>query len=118
MTVYRHTITSELQGEKRRYLRVKRSPAFARLEEFHANKELGKIIQQLSCRPPDMLDLQSLPCPTRGQITDHYTVQVVLNEYFKEWHAIPTTLDPAADKLARDPDWCVALPSGVPHQEQ
>ena len=102
-------LLSELQGEKRRFMRMQSSPAYARLEEFHANKELGKIIQQLSCRPPDMLDLQSLPCPTRGQITNHYTVQIVLNSYFKDWHAIPKSLDPAADKLARDPDWWHSL---------
>ena len=104
-----NSLLKELQGERRRFLRTKSSPAFARLEEFHANKELGKIISQLACRPPDMLDLQSLPCPTRGQIIDHYTVQVVLNDYFREWHAIPASLDPAADKLARDPDWWHSL---------
>jgi hypothetical protein len=55
------------------------------------------------------MDLQTLPCPTEGQITDHYINQRKMHKFLFNWHAIPATLDPAADRLARHPTWSSTL---------
>jgi hypothetical protein len=90
-------------------MRANESPATRKLDELYEEEELGRVIKHLSGRADDQLELQSLPCPTNGQITDHYALQAIVNEYFHEWHAIPKTLDPAADLLARHPEWWQSL---------
>jgi hypothetical protein len=43
-------------------------------EELRKIGQLGKLIELLTCNPPNELDLQTLPCPTAGQIADHYVI--------------------------------------------
>jgi hypothetical protein len=78
-------------------------------EELRKIRQLGKLIEFLTCNPPNELDLHTLPCPTAGQIVDHYAIQRTLNEYFQGWYAILTDLDSAATRLATDPVWHSAL---------
>ena len=65
-------------------MRLRQSPAIRKLDSLREKHKLGRIIEILSARSPDQLDLQSLPCPTDGQITDHYHIQAILNEYFED----------------------------------
>jgi len=90
-------------------MRLKQSPAIRKLDSLREKHKLGRIIELLSARSPDQLELQSLPCPTTGQITDHFNIQAILNEYFEDWLAIPRGLDAAADLLANHHSWWKSL---------
>jgi hypothetical protein len=103
-----------LQGKRRATMRDEQNANLHEREELRKIGQLGKLIELLTCNPPNELDLQTLPCPTAGQIADHYVIQRTLNEYFQGWYAIPTDLDPAATRLATDPVWHSALYVYVP----
>jgi hypothetical protein len=86
-------------------MRLKTNPQIQKLDVLHKAKELGEVIKLLSNRSPGHLDLQSLPCPKYGQLTDPVLVTEALKTFFKDWHAIPKNLDPAANQLARNPEY-------------
>ena len=90
-------------------MRDKHNANLHKREELRKTGQLGKLIELLTCEPPNELDLQTLPCPTAGQVTDHYANQRTLNNYFQGWYEIPKDLDPAAMRLATDPVWHTAL---------
>ena len=92
-----------LHGKRREAMRELTNPEISKRDAMRKQKKLGDLIHELSGRSRGQLDLQSLPCAHHGQITDPVRVQDLLNEYFKDWHAIPQDLDPAAEKLARHP---------------
>ena len=90
-------------------MREKTNPAIQKLDKLRKDHKLGEVIQRLSGRSPGQLDLQSLPCPDNGQITDPLQIHDNVQEYFKDWHAIPPGLDPAAHHLAQNPTWWKSL---------
>jgi hypothetical protein len=102
-------IKGMLHGSKRAALREDTNEAIRDRDAMHKMAKLGMLIQLLSCEPPDTLDLQTLPCPIAGQITDHYEIQRLVHAHLFRWHAIPKNLDPAAEKLAKDPEWYKTL---------
>ena len=98
-------IKDQLHGTNRAEMRNLISPAIRHRQHLHATHQLGRIIQELSCQAPHQLELASLPCPERGQITDPVQIQQHLNSHMRQWYAIPDQLDPAALHLARHPHW-------------
>jgi len=92
-----------VHGSQRDRLRLATNDRIRQLEQLRENKDLRRLIEILSGRPRDQLDLNALPSDTEGLIIDHYRIQQKLNEYFADWHSIPKTLDPAADHLAKHP---------------
>ena len=94
-----------LHGTLRRDMRDKINPIIKKRDKLWKQRQLSQLIEQLSGRGRGQLDLQSLPCPILGQMTDQNQIKDTLHDYFKEWHAIPPGLDPAADHLARHPTW-------------
>ena len=98
-----------LHGSKRAEMRTNQNDELRHREELRKKKQLGTLIELLTYDPKRDLDLQTLPCPTRGQVVDHYENQRTLNKYFHDWHAIPPDLDPAAHHLAHKPLWWTTL---------
>jgi hypothetical protein len=43
-------------------------------QDLYKAGKLSMLIDLLTCAPPKDLDLQTLPCPIAGQITDHYEI--------------------------------------------
>jgi hypothetical protein len=60
-------------------------------------------MQLMSGKPNEELDLQTLLSEEEGLIIDHYRIQHKVISYFKDWHCVPKTLDPAADSQATHP---------------
>jgi hypothetical protein len=50
----------------------------------------------MSGKPREEIDLQTLPLEEEGLIIDHYSIQHKVISYFRDWHCVPKTLDPAA----------------------
>ena len=98
-----------LHGRKRALMLTENNATQQERADLHSTGKLGMLIDQLTCNPTMELDLQTLPCPLAGQITDHYEIQRLVNAHLYRWHAVPTNLDPAAEKLAKDPDWYKTL---------
>ena len=98
-----------LHGVQRRKIREKTNPAIQKLDKLRRDHKLGEVIQRLSGRSPGQLDLLSLPCPINGQITDPRQIHDDVQDYFKDRHAIPLGLDPAAHHLAQNPTWWKSL---------
>jgi hypothetical protein len=91
-------------------MRANESPATRKLDELYEEGELGQVIKHLSGRADERsTELQRLPCPSIGQVTDYYAFLAIVSEYYHEWQALPKTLDPAADLLARHPVWWQSL---------
>jgi hypothetical protein len=96
-------IKSRLHATQREAMRDRTNPAIRRIDKMRRNKDLAGIIQSLCGTQQSALDLQTLPSADCGQITDPPQVHEALKTKFHDWHAIPTTLDPAADHVARNP---------------
>ena len=90
-------------------MREKINPAIQKLDKLRQALKLGEVIQRLSGRSPGHLDLQSLPCPLTGQITDPLQIHDNVQDFFEDWHALPKNLDPAAHHLAQHPTWWKSL---------
>ena len=75
---------SLLHGSKRDTYRREMNPRIRQLEELRDDKKLGRLIQLLSGKPNQHLDLQTIPSETEGQIIDHYRIQRLINDYFAE----------------------------------
>ena len=90
-------IKGQMHGADRADMRLAMNTEIRNREKLRKANKLGKLIELLSCRPPEDLYLQTLPCPVRGQIVDHYANQETLNAYFYDWHAISKDHDPAAN---------------------
>jgi hypothetical protein len=80
------------------------SAKILRRDDLRQKRKLGEVIEALSNISPSYLNLNTLPSPVHGQIRDPVLIQQELNEYFNQWYALPENLDPAADRLARDPE--------------
>jgi hypothetical protein len=70
---------------------------------------MGKVIQLLTDQPLGHCSLQTLHCPTEGQIVDHYRIHSRVTEFFNDWYCTPNDLDPAAEALTTLPDWWKSL---------
>jgi hypothetical protein len=57
----------------------------------------------MSSKPKEELNFQTLPSEYEGLIIDYYRIQHKVINYFKNWHCILRTLDPATDCLATHP---------------
>ena len=86
-------------------MRERTNPELKRRLQLWKQHKLGELIQDLSGKPTGHLDLQSLPSPTHGQITNQAHIQDITNEYLADWHAIPKELDSAANHIARHPTY-------------
>jgi hypothetical protein len=64
-----------LHGTMRAEMRIGMNATTKKLDSLRASHELEKLTEILACRPQATLDLQTLLCPTRDQITDHYEIQ-------------------------------------------
>ena len=102
-------IKNLLHGKKRPIMRDESNANLHERQELYKAGKLGMLIDLLTCAPPKDLDLQTLPCPIAGQITDHYEIQRLVHAHLYRWHAIPKNLDPAAERLAKDPEWYKTL---------
>jgi hypothetical protein len=76
-------IKNLLHGTLRAAMRIGMNVATKKLDYLRALHELEKLIELLTCRPQVILGLKTLPCPTRGQITNHYEIQRQLDDYFE-----------------------------------
>jgi len=75
------------------------------VNEAYRSKDLAKVIKLLTAQPGDHCDLQTLHCPTKGQITDHFAIHSHVTAFFREWYNSPPDLDAAAQNLTTTPDW-------------
>ena len=98
------SIKSQLHGRKRRQMRNDMSAAIRRIDNLRATNKIGEMIQALSSSPREHLDLDSLPCSTRGQIVDPPAIHSTLSDYFSEWYSSPPDMDAAAVALDTAPD--------------
>jgi hypothetical protein len=57
-------------------MRVAQNETLRKREQLREEQKLGTLIRLLTERPQEELDLQTLPCPTEGQITEHYAIQI------------------------------------------
>jgi hypothetical protein len=92
-----------VDGSQRDALEKKINSNIQQCSELHSDSKLGQLIQLMSGKPKEELDLQILPSEEEGLIIDHYRIQHKVISYFKDWHCISKTLDPAADCLATHP---------------
>jgi hypothetical protein len=91
-----------LHGKRQTTMRDEQNANLYEREELRKIEQLGKLIEFLTCNPPNELDLQTLPCPTAKQIANDYVIQETLNPYFQGWYVIPTDLVLAATRLTTD----------------
>ena len=64
-------LKNQLHGKKRASLQAESNATQRERQDLDREAKLGMLIDQLTCTPPQDLDLQTLPCPIAGQITDH-----------------------------------------------
>ena len=102
-------LKSLVHGSQRNAMQQDRNANIRKRDELHAEGDLGKLIRLISGKPTEGLDLQTLPSEEEGLIIDHHRIQHKVISYFKDWHCIPKTLDPAADHLAKHPLWWQSL---------
>jgi hypothetical protein len=98
-------IKSRLHGEERHRMRRAVNAEILRRDELREKQKMGELIQALNNKPQAHPQLHTLPSPVYGQITDPVLIQKELNDYFRAWFALPENSDPAAERLARDPEW-------------
>jgi hypothetical protein len=79
---------------------IKKLKIWQRAKLYSDGGKLGQLIQLISGKPRVELDFQTLPSEDR---VDHYRIQNKFISYFRDWHCIPKTLDPATDHLAIHP---------------
>jgi hypothetical protein len=96
-------LKSLVHGLQRDALQKKMNFNIRKRSELHSEGKLGQLIQLISGKPKEELDLQTLPSEEEGLIINHYRIKHKVISYFKYWHCIPKTLDPAADFLALYP---------------
>ena len=80
-----------------------------RRDELREKQKMGELIQALNNKPQAHPQLYTLPSPVYGQITDPVLIQKELNDYFRAWLTLLENTDPAAERLARDPEWWASL---------
>jgi len=102
-------LKGDAHGRNRTEMIEKQDDGTRKRQQLWQENRLGTLIRLMTGAPASTLDLQTLPCPTRGQIVDHFEIQVALNEFFHDWHAIPQNLDPAARRLATNNIWWLSL---------
>jgi hypothetical protein len=92
-----------VHGSQRDELRRQSNAEIRKVGKLHDQRELGKVIRLLSGKPVQHLDLQTLQSNEHGLLSNHFVIQRELNQYFHDWMCIPSTLDPAAEHMARHP---------------
>lgn len=102
-------LKGDAHGRDRMEMLSKQDSGISKRQELWRENRLGTLIKLMTGAPETTLDLQTLPCPTRGQIVNHFEIQVALNQFFHDWHAIPQNLDPAAKRLATNNIWWLSL---------
>jgi len=102
-------LKSMIHGRQREEYRRNMGKEVRKMEDLRQRENLGRLIELLSGKPREQLDLQTLPSAEEGQIVDHHRNQATINEFFRAWHAIPPDLDAAAQHLSTHPLWWQSL---------
>jgi hypothetical protein len=93
-----HQITSELlkttiikfkslvHGSQRDALQKEMNSNIQQRSELYVDSKLGQLIQLMSGKPKEELNLQTLPLEEEGLIIDHNCIHHKVISYFKDWH--------------------------------
>jgi hypothetical protein len=92
----RSSVKRTLHGAFRTHMQNKANLKHMDVLNAHNSKQLGKVIQLLTDQPSQHCDLQTLHCPTEGQISDHFRVHVKVTEFFANWYQAPTEIGRAS----------------------
>jgi len=101
----RTLIKRTLHGTLRTHMQRQANAHYTDVLQAHNSRSLGKVIQLLTCQPNLHCDLNTLHCPSEGQITEHFRIHNKVTEFFSQWYQAPTDMDPSTEALTITPDW-------------
>ena len=79
-------IKRTLHGTHRTQMRKNANARHTQVLNAHHSKALGEVIRLLTAQPSSHCDLNTLHCPTEGQITDHYRIHAKVTAFFTNWY--------------------------------